>query len=53
VFYLAYHLHWSAGDIAALDLSERREFVRMLAMRIEAENVAIEALGQRNRGRAR
>jgi hypothetical protein len=47
VFYLAYHLHWSAADILSLDLGERREYVRMLALRIDAENRALEAVGQR------
>lgn len=33
----------------ALDLGERRRFVRMLAARIEAENRAADALGGRLR----
>jgi hypothetical protein len=45
VFYLAYHLHWSSNDILALDLGERREYVRMLAQRIDAENRALDSLG--------
>jgi len=47
VFYLAYHLHWSRDEILALELGERREFVRMLARRIEAENRALDAVGRR------
>ena len=50
MFYLAYHLHWSWSDIVRLDLGERREFVRMLAARIEAENHALEAISPRSRG---
>lgn len=47
MFYLAYHLHWSRDDILALDLGERREFVRMLAQRIEADNHALDTVGRR------
>ena len=43
-FYLAYHLHWSRTEIMSLDISERLEFVRMLAERIEAENKAADEL---------
>ena len=49
MFYLAYHLHWAASEILALDLGERREFVRLLASRIAAENQALEALAPRRR----
>lgn len=49
VFYLAYHLHWSWSEIMNLDLTERRAFVRMLAERIQAENKAMETLGERLR----
>ena len=34
----------------SLDLGERRAYVRMLAQRIESENQALEALGERWRG---
>jgi hypothetical protein len=44
VFYLAYHLHWAATEILALDLGERREYVGLLSERIAAENEAAEAL---------
>jgi hypothetical protein len=47
VFYLAYHLHWSRSEIMDLDMNERQLFVQMLAERIEAENQAFEALGER------
>ncbi len=47
VFYLAYHLHWSRTEIADLDVSERRAFVRMLAERIESENEMIDELNRR------
>lgn len=47
MFYLAYHLHWSSESILALDLGERRAFVQMLARRIEADNVALDAVGRR------
>jgi hypothetical protein len=53
VFYLAYHLHWSWTDILALDLGERRDYVRMLAQRIDAENRALDAVGQRLGGGSR
>ncbi|HXQ45450.1 MAG TPA: hypothetical protein VN806_02475 [Caulobacteraceae bacterium] len=43
-FYLAYHLHWSRDDILALETPERRDYVRMLAARIEADNAAAEQL---------
>jgi hypothetical protein len=46
IFYLAYHLHWSRTEIMSLDISERQDFVRMLAERIEAENKAAEELGE-------
>ena len=52
MFYLAYHLHWSSESILALDLGERREYVRMLARRIEAENQALDAVGRRFSTRA-
>jgi hypothetical protein len=51
VFYLAYHLHWPWSEIMNLDFAERRAFVRMLAERIQAENSAMEALGDRLRRR--
>ncbi len=47
MFYLAYHLHWSSDDILALDLGERREYVRLLALRIDAENRALDAVGHK------
>lgn len=53
MFYLAYHLHWSSNDILALDLGERRAYVRMLAQRVEAENRALESVGQRLGGGTR
>jgi len=48
-FYLAYHLHWSRADIFALDITERHEFVRLLSERIEADNKALDELGDRLR----
>jgi hypothetical protein len=48
---LAYHLHWSRNDILSLDLSERRDYVRMLAERIEADNRAAEDLAEQLRRR--
>jgi hypothetical protein len=50
VFYLAYHLHWSCTDILALDLGERRDYVRLLAIRVDAENRALEAVGRAGGG---
>jgi hypothetical protein len=49
VFFLASHLHWSRNDILSLDLSERCDYVRMLAERIEAENKAAEAFAEQLR----
>jgi hypothetical protein len=49
VFYLAYHLHWSHTEIMSLELAERRAYVAMLARRIDAENEAVEELGERLR----
>jgi hypothetical protein len=49
IFYLAYHLHWSRTEISALDIGERHEFVRLLAERIEADNKALDDLGDRLR----
>lgn len=49
VFFLAYHLHWSRNDILALDTTERREYVRMLAERIEADNKAAEEFSEQLR----
>jgi hypothetical protein len=46
---LAYHLHWSRDDILSLDLAERRGYVRMLAARIAADNLAAEALARQFR----
>lgn len=48
MFYLAYHLHWSWGAILALDVGERRAYVRLLSDRIAAENRELEG----TRGRA-
>jgi len=48
-FFLAYHLHWSRNDIFALDVAERRNYVRMLAERIEAENKAADELAEQLR----
>lgn len=41
---MAYHLHWSRDDILSLESPERRDYVRMLAARIEADNAAAEQL---------
>jgi hypothetical protein len=49
IFYLAYHLHWSRTEIVELEMTERREFIRLLADRIEADNRALEELGERLR----
>ena len=44
VFYLAYHLHWPWSEIMALEVGERRGYVRMLADRIETDNQALTAM---------
>ncbi|HTO60384.1 MAG TPA: hypothetical protein VMM15_03915 [Bradyrhizobium sp.] len=48
---MAYHLHWSRNDIIALEVPERKEYVRMLAARIEADNQAAEELAEQLRRR--
>ena len=47
IFFLAYHLHWSWGEIMALDIDERRAFVQLLVEQIERENAQIEAARKR------
>ena len=42
VFYLAYHLHWPWSELMEMEIAVRRNYVRMLAQRIEAENEAAE-----------
>jgi hypothetical protein len=46
VFFLAYHLHWSRNDILELSTGERRDYIRMLADRIEADNLAAEEFAE-------
>lgn len=48
---MAYHLHWSRNDILALDWPERRDYVRLLASRIEADNRAAEEMAEQMRQR--
>ena len=48
---MAYHLHWSRNDVMALDVPERKDYVRMLAARIEADNQAAEELAEQLRRR--
>jgi len=43
VFFLAYHLHWSWGELMAMDTAERRAFVSLLVEQIERENSQIES----------
>jgi hypothetical protein len=47
VFYLAFHLHWSHTEVMGLELMERKEYVRMLAERIEADNDTARELAAR------
>jgi hypothetical protein len=47
IFFLAYHLHWSWGELMGLDTSERRAYVRLLVEQIEREN---ERLDEARRG---
>jgi hypothetical protein len=44
VFYLAYHLHWSWDSIMALDVEERRAYLRLLTEQLRREHEEIEAL---------
>ncbi len=48
MFFLAYHLHWSYCDIMAIDMLERRKYVRMLMEQIENENEAHKRASQRS-----
>lgn len=41
IFFLAYHLHWSWGDLMALDTAERQAYVRLLVEQIERENARL------------
>lgn len=50
VFYLSYHLHWTYTEVMDLDIVERREYVRLLAERIEQENRAINRASRRGAG---
>lgn len=43
IFFLAYHLHWSHGEIIGMASPERRAFVKLLAEQIERENAQIKA----------
>jgi hypothetical protein len=43
IFFLAYHLHWSWGELMSLDTDERHSYVRLLVDQIERENAQIEA----------
>ncbi len=42
IFFLAYHLHWSWGELMELDTGERRSYVRLLVEQIERENARLE-----------
>lgn len=43
MFFLAYHLHWSHGEIMEMECTERRAFVALLGQQIERENAQIKA----------
>jgi len=47
VFFLAYHLHWSWGDLMDLEITERRAYVELLIAQIERENAQIESTRRR------
>ncbi|GIH79213.1 hypothetical protein Plo01_56420 [Planobispora longispora] len=42
IFFLAYHLHWSWGELMDLDIAERRVYVSLLIEQIERENSRME-----------
>jgi hypothetical protein len=42
IFFLAYHLHWSWGELMDLDTNERRAYARLLVEQIERENERLE-----------
>jgi hypothetical protein len=43
VFALAYHLKWSAAEILALPVVERRAYLELLVEQLEREQAAQEA----------
>lgn len=47
IFFLAYHLHWSWGELMNLEVEERRAYVGLLMEQIERENAQIEAARRR------
>jgi hypothetical protein len=49
VFFLAYHLHWSHGDILSLEWAERRAYLRLLVDQIERENKAVKEASRKAR----
>ena len=42
IFFLAYHLHWSWGELMDLDTAERQAYLRLLVEQIERENQRLE-----------
>ena len=40
VFALAYHLKWSAADVLALPVTDRRAYLELLAEQLEREREA-------------
>ena len=40
VFHLAYHLHWSPGDVLDLATPDRRAYLELLAEQVEREREA-------------
>lgn len=47
IFFLAYHLHWSWGELMDLDTAERHAYATLLIEQIERENARLEEARQR------
>ena len=47
IFALAYHLHWTPGEILALPVPERRAYLHLLVEQLELERRAAEERGPR------
>jgi hypothetical protein len=42
IFFLAYHLHWSWGELMDMEVAERQAYLRLLVEQIERENQRLE-----------
>jgi hypothetical protein len=46
VFVLAYHLHWSAGEVLDLPVPERLRYLELLAEQLRREQEAVGVSGR-------